>query len=74
MKSKWDILPLHLMNAARRIFGVPNFRYYDMAERIIGILTKSGSGILRIQPALRQTGLQQTALFKPYILGERPDE
>ncbi|MCD6297511.1 MAG: hypothetical protein J7M30_10190, partial [Deltaproteobacteria bacterium] len=45
MKAKLEILALHVMEAAGRIFGIPNFRYYALADGIKEILTKAGKGI-----------------------------
>jgi hypothetical protein len=44
-KPKLQILALHALKAAQRIFGIPDFRYYALADGIRAILSKSGQGI-----------------------------
>ncbi|MFA6224534.1 MAG: hypothetical protein WC647_19725 [Desulfomonilaceae bacterium] len=41
-KPKLEILALHAINAAQRIFGIPDFHYYAMPDGIKEILTKAG--------------------------------
>jgi len=36
---------MHVMDAAKRIFGRPNFRYYALADGIKEILTRAARGI-----------------------------
>lgn len=43
-KPKLQILALHALKAAQRIFGIPDFRYYALADGIKAILSKSGQG------------------------------
>ncbi len=43
-KPKLQILALHPLNAAQRIFGIPNFRYDALADGIKEILSKAGRG------------------------------
>jgi hypothetical protein len=45
-KPKLQILALHAIKAAQRIFGIPDFHYYALADGIKAILSKSGQGIL----------------------------
>ena len=45
-KPKLEILALHAINAAQRIFGIPVFHYYAIADGIKEILTKSGHGAI----------------------------
>ncbi len=45
-KPKIQILALHALNASQRIFGIPDFRYYALADGIKAILSRSGQGIL----------------------------
>jgi len=35
----------HALRAAKRIFGIPNFRYYALADGIKDILSRSRRGI-----------------------------
>jgi len=48
-KTKMEILALHVMVAAKRIFGIPDFRYYALADGIKTIFKRIGKGPLRIQ-------------------------
>ena len=45
-KPKMEILALHALKAAGRIFGIPNFRYYALADGIREILSKAAHGIM----------------------------
>lgn len=45
-RPKMEILALHALNAAGRIFGIPNFRYYALADGIREILSKAAHGIM----------------------------
>ena len=38
LRSKLEILAGHALRAAKRIFGIPNFRYYALADGIKHIL------------------------------------
>lgn len=51
---KLQILALHALNAAQRIFGIPNFRYYALADGIKEILTQAGRGIM--PPRMQEGG------------------
>ncbi len=44
--TKLNILAMHAINAARRIFGIPNFRYYALADGISAIFKRIGKGPL----------------------------
>ena len=45
-KTKLTILAMHAMNAAKRIFGIPDFRYYALADGISAIFKRIGKGPL----------------------------
>lgn len=45
-RAKLEILALHVLKAAKRIFGIPDFRYYALADGIKEVLSKAGKGIL----------------------------
>jgi hypothetical protein len=45
-RPKLEILALHALKASQRIFGIPDFRYYALADGIKNILGRSGQGIL----------------------------
>jgi hypothetical protein len=44
--TKLNILAMHAMNAAKRIFGIPDFRYYALADGISAIFKRIGTGPL----------------------------
>ncbi len=45
-KTKLEILALHVMDAAKRVFGIPDFRYYALADGISAIFKRIGKGPL----------------------------
>jgi hypothetical protein len=45
-RAKLNILAIHAMNAAKRIFGIPDFRYYALADGIRAIFKRIGKGPL----------------------------
>ncbi len=47
MEAKMKILALHALDATKRLFGIPNFRYYALADGMKDILHKAGKGTLR---------------------------
>ena len=52
--TKLNILAMHALNAAKRIFGIPDFRYYALADGISAIFKRIGKGPLhprRYKPA-----------------------
>jgi hypothetical protein len=59
---KIQILALHALNAAQRIFGIPDFRYYALADGIKAILSRSGQGIFTPKSKVRGPD-PQLALF-----------
>jgi hypothetical protein len=61
-RAKMEILALHVLQAAKRVFGIPNFRYYALADGIKEVLSRAGRGILGAQTAL-QDNLGQFVLF-----------
>lgn len=44
--AKLKILAMHAMNAAKRIFGIPDFRYYALADGIKAIFKRIGKGLI----------------------------
>ena len=44
--TKLNILAMHALNAAKRIFGIPDFRYYALADGISSIFKRIGKGPL----------------------------
>ena len=45
-KTKLNILALHTVHAAKRVFGIPDFRYYALADGIKTIFKRIGKGPL----------------------------
>ena len=50
---KLKILAAHVLKAAKRVFGIPDFRYYALADGIQAILKRIGKGPLRQQDEFR---------------------
>jgi len=47
--AKLQILALHLLQAAKRLFGIPDFRYYALADGIKEVLSRTAKGILSVK-------------------------
>jgi hypothetical protein len=62
-RAKLEILALHVLKAAKRIFGIPDFRYYALADGIKEVLSKAGKGILGDR-ALLKSDTSQFQLFR----------
>lgn len=45
-RTKLNILAMHAINTAKRIFGIPDFRYYALADGIKAIFKRVGKGPL----------------------------
>ena len=56
-RTKLNILAMHAMNAAKRLFGVPDFRYYALADGIQSISKRVGKGTLHPIPPSFQRSL-----------------
>jgi len=61
-RAKLEILAYHVLKAAKRIFGIPDFRYYALADGIKEVLSKAGRGILGAR-VLPKRNLGQFLLF-----------
>jgi hypothetical protein len=46
LRVKMQILVLHVLKASKRIFGIPDFRYYAIADGIRELLNKYDKGIV----------------------------
>jgi hypothetical protein len=57
-----DILVAHVMKASKRIFGIPDFRYYAIADVIREVLNCYNRGIFK--PPIKFSN-NQLALFDP---------
>jgi hypothetical protein len=45
-KVKLEVLALHVLDSAKRLFGIPDFRYYALSDGIKDILLRVGKGPL----------------------------
>ncbi len=61
-RAKLEILALHVLKAAKRIFGIPDFLYYALADGIKEVLSKAGKGIRGVN-AMSLPNLSQFPLF-----------
>lgn len=43
-KTKLEILAMHVLELSKRIFGVPDFKYYALAEGLKAVLKRVGKG------------------------------
>ena len=62
-QAKLKILAFHVLKAAKRIFGIPDFRYYALADGLQTILKRIGKGPVRHQEE-DSTPLPQLILFE----------
>lgn len=65
LKVKMEVLAIHVMDAAKRIFGIPNFRYYALADGIKDILTRAGRGVIKDRGSGKKLRYKQFVLFNP---------
>jgi hypothetical protein len=62
-RIKMQILVAHVMKASKRIFGIPDFRYYAIADGIRELLNRYNRAILK--PLADKSISCQLALFDP---------
>lgn len=62
-RAKMHILVAHVFKASKRIFGIPDFRYYAIADGIKELLNRYNKGILK--PLVDRSKSNQLALFDP---------
>jgi hypothetical protein len=62
-RVKMEILVTHVLKASKRIFGIPDFRYYAIADGIRELLNRYNRGIVEFTTII--TGSKQLALFDP---------
>jgi len=63
-QTKSRILALHVLKPAKRIFGIPDFRYYALADGIQTIPRRIGKGPMRPQDEIGRYP-PQLVLFEP---------
>jgi len=62
-RPKLEIMAVHIMKAAKRIFGIPDFRFYALADGIGRILDRADKGPYK-KRILPQKGPYQLSLFE----------
>ena len=60
-RSKLEIMATHILKISKRIFGIPDFRYYALADGIGRALSRIDKGPRRGEPATQ--GSAQLLLF-----------
>ena len=58
-RAKLEILSAHVLEAAKRIFGIPDLRYYALADGIKNILTRTSRNQIR-----RRAGCARRSLLR----------
>ena len=48
-KPKLEILAIHAINAAQRIFGIADFHFYAITDGIKEILSRAGHGAISLE-------------------------
>jgi hypothetical protein len=64
LRTKLRVLAAHVLTAARRLFGVPDFRFYALADGIREFLFNPRKGFQNINP-MSKTHHFQMSLFDP---------
>jgi hypothetical protein len=64
IKTKLRVLARHVMKAARRLFGIPDFRFYALADGIRELLFGRQKGLEGFTQMLKTENLQMS-LFDP---------
>jgi hypothetical protein len=59
-RAKIKILAMHALKAAKRLFGIPDFRYYALADGISTIFKRTGKGTLHPRGLAPTTSPQMT--------------
>ena len=64
LKTKLRVLSRHVLKAARRLFGIPDFRFYALADGIRELLFGRHKGLDAFSQLLKTENLQMS-LFNP---------
>lgn len=64
MKTKLRVLARHVLTAARRLFGIPDFRFYALSDGIRELLFKRQKGLESFTKMVKSETLQMK-LFEP---------
>jgi hypothetical protein len=62
-KVKLQILATHLLRAAKRLFGIPDFRYYALAEGIAEVCTTGAPGDHQPAPPIHPSSASLCSRF-----------
>ena len=63
LRTKMEILVTHILKASKRIFGIPDFRYYAIADGIRELLYRYDKGV--VKDPVFASYRKQLALFDP---------
>ncbi len=64
LKTKLRVLARHVLRAARRLFGIPDFRFYTLADGIRELLLRRQTGLEGFNQMLKIENMQ-LSLFEP---------
>lgn len=64
LKTKLRVLARHVLKAARRLFGIPDFRFYALADGIRDLLFGRKKGLEGFSQILKTESIQ-LCLFDP---------
>ncbi|MFQ6119649.1 MAG: hypothetical protein ACE5KE_07165, partial [Methanosarcinales archaeon] len=64
IKTKLRVLARHVLKAARRLFGIPDFRFYALADGIRELLFRRQKGLESFNLMLKEENMQ-LSLFDP---------
>lgn len=64
IKTKLRVLARHVLKAARRLFGIPDFRFYALADGIRDLLFGRKKGLEGFSQILKTESIQ-LCLFDP---------
>jgi len=62
-RPKLEIMAIHIMKIAKQIFGIPDFRFYALADVVGKVLDRTDKGG-RKGKFMRQNGPKQLRLFE----------
>jgi len=71
--SKLKVMAGYVLKAAKRLFGIPEFHYYCIADGLTSIFTRYPGRIIRLFPAAPTQGIPFPSAHKK-ILGELLDQ
>ena len=66
IKTKLRVLARHVLKAARRLFGIPDFRFYALADGIRELLFSHQKGLESLNKTRKAEELYFSMLFLDY--------